>query len=175
MGKVTPLHPEKPEIALVPPAPLEHTHDVSEFDCAKPPLSDWLRTHALRNEGRGSRTYVACFGRKVIGYYSLAAGAVKRNRAPSNIARDMPDPIPVFVIGRLAVDRTYQGKGLGRALVKDALKRCLNASNEIGARAVLVHAIDDDVVPFYLQYGFKPFPTDARTLYLPMRKITAAL
>ena len=87
----------------------------------------------------------------------------------------MPDPIPVFVLGRLAVDRTCWGKRIGEGLLKDALKRALGASKEIGARAVLVHAIDDEAVGFYLQYKFKPFPADARTLYLPMSHIAAAL
>jgi len=87
----------------------------------------------------------------------------------------MPDPVPVFVLGRLAVDRTCAGRRIGEGLLKDALKRALAASREIGARAVLVHAIDDDAVGFYLQYKFKPFPTDAKTLYLPMSHIIAAL
>jgi GNAT superfamily N-acetyltransferase len=175
VGEITPLHRAQPEDKITPPAPLEHTHDVSNFDCGKPPLTDWLRSQALKNEGKGSRTYVVCVGRVVIGYYALAAGAVERDRAPSNIARNMPDPIPIFVLGRLGVDRAYHGKRIGEGLLKDALKRALNASREVGARAVLVHAIDEEAVGFYLQYKFKPFPTDARTLYLPLSHIAAAL
>lgn len=175
MGEVTPLHQAQTELAIAPPAALDPSHDTSVFDCNKPPLTDWLRFQAIKNEGKGSRTYVVCEGKRVIGYYAIAAGAVERDRAAPNISRNMPDPIPVFVIGRLAVDRTYWGKGVGEGLLKDALKRALNASREIGARAVLVHAIDDDAAGFYLQYKFKPFPTDARTLYLPIAHIVAAL
>ena len=160
---------------MTPPAALDPSQDTSVFDCNKPPLTDWLRLQAIKNEGKGSRTYVVCDGKRVIGYYAIAAGAVERARAPSNIARNMPDPVPVLVIGRLAVDRTYWGKRIGEGLLKDALKRALQASREIGARAVLVHAIDDDAVGFYLQYKFKPFPTDARTLYLPIAHIVAVL
>lgn len=160
---------------LTAPVALQQTHDISGFDCGKPPLSDWLKDNALKNEGKGSRTFVVCDGNVVAGYYALAAGAVARERAPSNIARNMPDPIPVIVLGRLAVDRIYAGRGVGRGLLKDALKRSLSASREIGARAVLVHAIDDEAVGFYLRYGFKLFLTDGRTLYLPMAAAAAAL
>ncbi len=169
------MHPEKPEEKIAPPAPLDQTHDISKFDCGKAPLTDWLRNQALKNEGRGSRTYVVSVGRTVIGYYALAAGAVERDRAPSNIARNMPDPIPIFVLARLAVDRGYHGQRIGEGLLKDALKRALGASVEIGARALVVHAVDDEAVNFYVQYKFKPFPTDARTLYLPLVHIAAAL
>ena len=87
----------------------------------------------------------------------------------------MPDPIPVFVLARLAVDRAFHGRGLGSGLLGDALRRALGASREIGAHAVLVHAIDDQAVRFYLQYGFRPFPTDTRTLYLPLSHVAASL
>jgi GNAT superfamily N-acetyltransferase len=155
--------------------PLTAAHELHQFDCGTSSLTDWLRLHALKNEGKGSRTFVSCSGLRVIGYYALAAGAVERARSPGRIARNMPDPIPVFVLARLAVDRTFHGRGLGSGLLGDALKRSLGASREIGARAVLVHAIDDDAVRFYLQYGFRPFPTYARTLYLPLSHIEASL
>ena len=111
----------------------------------------------------------------VIGYYALAAGAVDRTQAPSNLSRNMPNPIPVFVLGRLAVDRNHHGKKIGKALLGDALKRALGASREIGARAVLVHAIDDEAANFYRQYGFRPFPAEARSLFLPIGQIAAGL
>jgi len=162
-------------MTLTQPAPLDPSHDVSRFDCGKPALTDWLRLHALKNEGMGSRSFVACEGKRVVGYYALAAGAVARADAPGSISRNMPDPVPVFVLARLAVDRNFHGQRIGAGLLKDALKRALNASREIGARAILVHAIDDEAVGFYRQYGFKPFPTDARTLYLPLSHVAAAL
>jgi GNAT superfamily N-acetyltransferase len=162
--------------AIVRPVPLTATHELQNFDCGKPSLTDWLHIHALKNEGKGSRTFVTCSGpRRVIGYYALAAGAVERARSPGRIARNMPDPIPVFVLARLAVDRAFHGRGLGSGLLGDALRRALGASREIGAHAVLVHAIDDQAVRFYLQYGFRPFPTDTRTLYLPLSHVAASL
>ena len=164
-----------PEPGITAPSPLDASHDVERFDCDKPPLNDWLKSRAAKNEGRASRTFVVCENRNVIGYYCLASGAVKHEGAPGKLRKNMPEPIPAFVIGRLAVDKQYQGRGIGAGLLKDALKRALSASKEIGARCVLVHAIDDDAIPFYLTYGFKPFPTDSRTMYLPMQDIVAAL
>ena len=160
---------------LAAPVPLNPAHEVTGFDCGKISLNDWLHVHAAKSEGKGARTYVACQGRRVAGYYALSAGAVERARAPSNISRNMPDPVPVLLLGRLAVDRAFHGKGIGAGLLQDALKRALNASREIGARAVLVHAIDDEAASFYRQYRFKPFPADHRILYLPMAHIIAVL
>ena len=175
MGDVTLLHPDKPVPPVSAPAALAAVHVTDRFDCGKAPLNDWLRSQAAKSEGRGARTYVVCEGSGVIGYYALAAGAVERNTAPRNIARNMPDPIPVIVLGRLAVDRGFHGRGIGAGLLKDALKRALNAAREIGARAVVVHAIDDEAKGFYLQYKFKAFPTDPRTLFMPIDHIVAAL
>ncbi|HYS45861.1 MAG TPA: GNAT family N-acetyltransferase [Rhizomicrobium sp.] len=157
------------------PEALDPSHDLAGFDCGKRALTDWLRHRALKNEARGSRTFVVCRARRVLGYYALAAGAVVRDRAPAGISRNMPDPVPVIVLARLAVDRTMQGQRIGEGLLKDALKRALAASREIGARAVLVHALDGDAANFYLQYGFRLFPADARTLYLAMEHIAAAI
>lgn len=157
------------------PAALASGHACDGFDCGKEPLNDWLQNEALKSEGRGARTFVVCEGRRVVGYYAMAAGAVERDSAPSNISRNMPDPIPVIILARLAVDRGLHGKQIGSGLLKDALKRALNASKEIGARAVIVHAIDDEAKGFYLQYKFKPFPTDHRTLFMPTTQIAAAL
>lgn len=165
--------PPPPELS--PPTPIIRDHDVSRFDCGKASLNDWLRKHALRNEGRADRTFVVCDGARVVGYYALAAGAVFHAEAPGALRRNMPNPIPIFVLGRLAVDREYQGRGLGAGLLKDALKRFLTVSREIGARAILVHAIDDSVVPFYAHSGFKAFPQTPLTMYLPIDEIVAAL
>lgn len=174
MGDVTSIK-KAPGQPMTAPAPFASTHDVERFDCDKPPLNDWLKSQAAKSEGRTSRTFVVCEGRAVIGYYCLASGAIDRERAPKKLSRNTASPIPIIVIGRLAVDRQYQGKGIGSGLLKDALRRALAVSKEIGARCVLVHAIDDDIVPFYLDYGFKAFPTDARTMYMTMQDIVAAL
>lgn len=144
---------------------------MSRFACGQAELDHWLREWAGRSEGRTARTYVVCDETSVVAYYCLAAGAVTHLHAPGKIRRNAPDPVPVIVIGRLAVDRQYARRGLGGALLKDGLLRCLNAGAIVGARAVLVHAIDDDAVRFYLHYGFAPFPPGSRTLFLPMETI----
>lgn len=159
---------------ITPPAPLREDHNVSTFDCGKPPLTDWLRHKAKKSEARGARTFVVCELR-VIGYYALAAGAVERARSPSSLSRNMPDPVPVIILARLAVDRAWSRKGIGSGLLKDALRRALAVSKDIGARAMLVHAIDGDAVAFYRQYGFRLFASDARTLFLPLEHAAALI
>lgn len=173
MGSVT--GPSSASPRLSPPTPITGQHNVSTFDCGKSPLDDWLRQHALRNEGRASRCFVVCEGATVAGYYTLTMGSVLREHAPKPLTRNMPPQIPVVLLGRLAVDRRYHGRKLGPALLKDALRRSLAASAEVAARAVLVHAIDLEVVSFYTQYGFKPFPESSLTLFLPVGDIVDAL
>jgi GNAT superfamily N-acetyltransferase len=174
MGEIRPFPPAL-AATLLPPAPLLPTHDVTRFDCGKIPLNDWLQHRALRSEGRSARTYVACSRHTVIGYYCLAAGAVQHDGAPRALRKNMPSPTPVVIIGRLAVDKNFQGRGLGRALLQDALLRITKASDLVGARAVLVHAVDQETVPFYARYGFKSFPNGNQTLYLPIEEIIANL
>jgi len=157
------------------PVPIAEIHDASRFDCGKDALNDWIRSRAARSEGRSSRCYVVCRGATVAGYYSLSTGAVAHAGAPRGMRHNLPDPTPVMVIGRLAVDREFQGHGIGAGMLKDALSRILLASKSIGARAVIVHAIDAEAVPFYLRYDFKAFPGEARTLWLPIDSIARAL
>ena len=156
-------------MTLTPPQPLRAEHDLSRFDSGRPILDDWLRQRAARNEGAGaSRTYVVCDGGRVVGYYSLSSGAVENRQTPGKIRRNMPDPIPVMLMGRLAVDQTQQRKGLGRALLKDAILRTLKAANIAGMRALLVHALDDQAAEFYRQNGFLVSPIDPLVLILPL-------
>jgi GNAT superfamily N-acetyltransferase len=159
----------------MPPVPITAEHIVTEFDCGKIPLNDWLRRHALKNEGRASRCFVTSSSASVVGFYCLAAGAVEHEGAPSALTRNMPSPIPVLVLGRMAVDRQYQGHGIGAALLKDAMRRTASVAQDIGALALLVHAIDREVLPFYVQYGFQAFPGGPLTLYLPVKTIIAGL
>jgi GNAT superfamily N-acetyltransferase len=124
------------------PEPLSDQHDVSTFNSGEPELDEWLRRRAHANQASGaSRTYVTSDGRVVIGYFSLAAGAIAIAEAPGRIRRNMPDPIPTAVLGRLAIDHGYQHMGLGRLLLRDALFRTRHAAEAIGIRALLVHAI----------------------------------
>jgi GNAT superfamily N-acetyltransferase len=158
------------------PSPLSGTHDCTRFDSGSPQLDSWLRERALRNQDAGaSRTYVACEGARVVAFYSLAYGAVTHSEAPGRIRRNMPDPIPVMVLGRLAVDREFQGRGLGKALLQDAILRTLQAAEIAGIRAILVHAKDENAQRFYERFGFLASPANPRTLALPLRDAAAQL
>src|SRR5262245_51967530 len=124
------------------PEKLRADHDVSMFDCGEGALDDWLRRRALQNEeGGASRTYVVCVGERVVGFYALAVGSVAHAGAPGRVRRNMPDPVPVVILGRLAVDRNHQGKNIEAGLLRDAVLRTLQAADIAGVRALLVHAI----------------------------------
>lgn len=158
------------------PVPLAAGHDLSQFDCGVPALTDWLRRRARANESRFSRTYVVCAENRVIGYFCVSAGAVARAAAPGPVRLNAPDAIPVAVIGRLAVDRAYAGRGLGADMLADALRRIALAADSIGIAAVLVHAKDDAARQFYLRCAeFIAFPAGSRTLFLPIATVVAAL
>lgn len=160
---------------LFAPVPLTVVHDLSGFDCGEPVLNDWLRHRALNNESRFSRTYAVCEEDRVAGYFCISAGAVERAVAPGKVRRNAPDTIPISVIGRLAVDRAYAGRGLGGDLLSDALRRIAVASQSIGIAAVLVHAKDDAAKRFYLACAeFIEYPADSRTLFLPIETVIAA-
>ena len=168
--------PERPELSLSAPIPLNPEHDLSSFDCGEPALNDWLRHRALKNESRFSRTYVVCEGDRVVAYFCISAGAVARSAAPGKVRRNAPDPIPVSVIGRLAVSREHKGKGLGADLLSDALRRIALASQSIGIGAVMVHAKDEAAKRFYLRCAeFIEYPEDSRTLFLPIETLIDAV
>lgn len=162
-------------MALSAPEPIAANHDLTEFDCGSAALNDWLRNRALKNESRFSRTFVVSDGDRVAAYYCISAGSVERAQAPKPMQRNAPQALPVSVIGRLAVDRSYAGKGLGADLLADALRRIAMASQSIGIAAVLVHAKDDDAKRFYLACAeFAEYPADSRTLFLPIDTVLAA-
>jgi GNAT superfamily N-acetyltransferase len=149
------------------PEPILTTHCLDDFDCGNQTLNQWLRRQALANEISGaSRTFVVCENRSVIGFYALATGSVRRGDAPSRIKRRMPEPIPVMVLGRLAVDLHWQNKGVGAGLLKDALLRTLSVSQQAGIRALIVHALSENAKQFYLRYGFQESPFNHMTLML---------
>ena len=154
---------------------LNETHDLATFDCGNEKLNDWLLRHARNNEGRASRTFVASVGDEVVGYYSLAAGSVMRGELPRKLRHGTPEPVPILVLGRLAVDNRHKGHGLGAALLKDAILRSLGASESVGVLAIMVHAIDDQAGAFYRKYGFVPSPTDERTFVLPLETARAGV
>ncbi len=165
----------RPDAELAAPVPLTADHELLEFDCGEKVLNEWLRYRALKNESRFSRTYVVCTEKRVVGYFSVSAGAVERAAAPGKLRRNAPDTVPVSMIGRLAVDRRYAGRGLGADMLSDALRRVAIASQSIGIGAVLVHAKDETARRFYLRCAeFIEYPADSLTLYLPIETVIAA-
>lgn len=169
MGEVTPSQ-------LHPPEKLDPAHDLTDFKSGEPALDDWLRRRALQNQESGaSRTYVVCEGKKVVGYYALAVGAVAQEIAPGRVRRNMPNPVPVMVLGRLAVHSDHHGKGIGKALLRDAVLRTLQAADLAGIRAMLVHAISEDAFRFYEKCGFTASPIEPMTLMITLEDAARAL
>lgn len=163
-------------MTLSPPEPLADHHEIEEFNSGEASLDGWLRRRARANQVSGaSRTFVVCEGKKVIGYYALASGAVTAEAAPGRFRRNMPDPIPVAVLARLAVDHGWQGKGLGRALFRDAARRVAQAADAIGIRGIVVHAISAEAKKFYLALGFDPSPREPMMLMVTLPDVRAAL
>jgi len=155
------------------PIPLEKSHDFLEFDCGKEPLNVFLQRHALANQANGSaRTFVGLEGDRVIGYYSLAVSSILYDDAPERMAKGLArHPIPIILMARFAVDKNYQGLGVGKGLFKDALKRCLSVSKEAGVRAFMTHAKDEDAKRLYLRFGMLECPTNAMHLYFLMKDV----
>lgn len=152
------------------PALLEESHDLDLFQSGNASLDEWLRRRARANQVSGtSRTYVVTEERRVVGYYCLASGALDLADAPGSVRRNMPDPIPMAVLGRLAIDRDWQGKGLGSALLQDAVLRTSQAAAIMGIRGLLVHAISDEAKAFYEHYGFAASPNHPMTLVLSLK------
>lgn len=151
------------------PAPLAEHHQLEDFNSGVASLDDWLRRRARANQTSGaSRVFVACEGLAVIGYYALASGAVHAATAAGRFRRNMPDPIPVAILARLAVDHAHHGHGLGRALFRDSALRVLNAAEAIGIRGMLVHAISDEAKAFYLALGLTESPLEPMTLMVTL-------
>jgi GNAT superfamily N-acetyltransferase len=158
---------------VLPPERLGDHHDLTQFRNGKhDSLDDWLRERALASEGLSARTYVVCTTEaptRVIGYYAISTAMAHRSGLPSaKLRRGMPDEVPLLLIGRLAIDSSFQGQGLGTDLLIDALRRCLNAADTAGARAVITHAIDDDAVKFCERHGFLHSPLGERAMLMPI-------
>jgi GNAT superfamily N-acetyltransferase len=161
---------------MLAPQPLAASHRLEGFRSGEASLDDWLRRRALKNQANGSsRTYVVIENDAVIGYYCLAAGAIGHAESPGNLKRNRPDPIPVIVLGRLAIHEDHQQRGIGTALLRDAILRSLQAAEVAGVAAILVHAISEEARRFYLSRGFEESPVQPMTLCLPMSTITATL
>ncbi len=174
MGSLGPSQdqPAKPR----PPEALNTQHVLDGFDCGNDSLNDWLKRRAMNNEAVGaSRTYVVCYQKHVVAYFSLATGAIQCVNAPGRIRRNMPDPIPVMILGRLAVHLDWQKKGLGGDLLADAVKRTLQAAGIAGIRAIVVHALSEEAKQFYERFGFQSSPTDPLDLMMTLKDAQAHL
>jgi GNAT superfamily N-acetyltransferase len=158
------------------PELLQDHHQLDDFCSGEPSLDEWLKRRARANQASGaSRTYVVCEGVLVAGYYALASGIVTVENSPGRLRRNMPNPIPVVVLARLAVDRVRHGQGIGRGLFRDAAQRTANAAEVIGIRGMIVHAISDAARDFYMALGFDPSPHDPMMLMVTLADIRAVL
>ncbi len=175
MGAVTAISQRRGK--LTSPLPLKQGHDTSGFDCGRLVLNDWLKDRAWKNtEGNSTRTYAVCRGtKKVVAYYALSAGAVDRDEAPSILSRNCPDPIPVIVLARLAVDNSEVAQGIGRALLRDGMKRAAQAARIIGARALVVQPLDEKAIAFYEHFEFIWLSKETQKMFIAMKTIQQEL
>lgn len=163
---------------ILPPEKLTARHDTSEFSNGKhPSLDAWLKERALESEGLSARTYVICTPpARVVGYCAISTAMEERHALPTaRLRRNLPNQVPLLLIGRLALDASVQGRGLGADLLADAVRRCCAASEIAGARAIVAHAIDDEAARFYQHHGFVPSPLGERVMLLPMEVPRKAL
>lgn len=160
------------KVSLSAPVPLSSEHELERFECGEAGLDDWLKRRARANQiGGASRSYVAAEGSRVVGYYCLASGALAAEDAPGSVRRNMPDPIPMAILGRLAVDVSWHGKGLGVALLQDAVLRTAQAASIVGIRGLLAHALSADAKAFYEHHGFVASPRQPLTLILSIKNL----
>lgn len=154
---------------LTAPMPLAEHHVTDGFSCGADSLDQWLKRRGMKNQIQGaSRTYVVCNEARVVAYYALASGAVTTTQATGRFRRNMPEPIPVVVLGRLAVDQSLHGKGFGRSLIRDAGMRVIQAADAIGIRGMVVHALSDEATTFYEKIGFESSPLDPNLLMITL-------
>ena len=158
------------------PSPVTKDDSINSFNSGSPALDKWFAAHALPDQESGaSRTHVVREVSRVVAFYSLASGGIEHSKAPGGIRRNMPDPVPVMILACLAIARTHQGRGLGRALVRDALLRTLKVAEIAGIRAVMVHALDMQAAAFYQHLGFKPPPVNALIYFARPNAVLAAI
>lgn len=163
-------------VDLSPPAPIGLGHDLSVFESGEPSLDEWLKKRALKNHASGaSRCFVLCAGAAVVGYYSLSAGAISHEAAPKAMRRNMPDPLPLLLLGRLAIDKRYHNQGLGSALLRDAMLRAVSLASDAGVFAIVVHALSLEAKQFYLSRGFVQSPLQPMTLIMTLKTVRSIL
>lgn len=158
------------------PAPLSVEHLLDGFECGETSLSDWLKKRALKNQAsNASRCFVICDDRTVIGYYSLSAGGINHETVPKAMRRNMPNPLPVLLLGRLAIDQRYHNQGLGRSLLRDAMLRAVHIASDTGVFAIMVHALSEQAKRFYLSRGFVESPLQSMTLIMTLATVRTIL
>jgi GNAT superfamily N-acetyltransferase len=164
-------------LAISSPEPLTSAHDLSGFSCGKLSLDRWLQTRALSNQEKGfTAVMVVHDGGRVIGYYGLAPTSIVPVQVPRSIRTgQLPDPVPCLLLGQLATDERWAGKGIGSGLLKHALERCVTASGLIGGRALIVNAVDDEAATFWRRWGFLASKDDPLTLFRSISDIAASL
>mgnify|MGYP000851128167 FL=1 len=162
-------------LALRPPEPLTAAHRLDDFECGEAELDEWLKRRALANQASGAtRTFVVTDqNARVHAYYAMAAGAVSHELATTRVRRNMPDPVPVMVLARLAVHLDMQGQDLGPALLQDAVNRAIAVAENAGVRALLVHALHERAKQFYEHFGFQPSPLHSMTLMLRLSSVVS--
>jgi GNAT superfamily N-acetyltransferase len=163
-------------LELTAPMAITADHGIDDFDSGEASLDDWLKKRALKNHASGaSRCFVLCSGKTVVGYYSLSAGAIGHAAAPKAMRRNMPDPLPVLLLGRLAIDRKYHNQGLGSGLLRDSMLRAVNVAGDAGVFAILVHALHEQARLFYLSRGFVQSPLQPMTLMMTLETVRSIL
>ncbi|HUK10865.1 MAG TPA: GNAT family N-acetyltransferase [Stellaceae bacterium] len=163
-------------MGLTAPEPLSDRHRLEGFVSGVAALDDWFKRRARANQlNNASRTFVAAEGERVVGYHAIASGALQVESAVGRFRRNMPSPIPVAILGRLAVDRDWQGRGLGRALFRDCAERVVHAASTLGIRGIVVHAISHDAKAFYEALGFEASPLDPMTLMVTLNDLRSCL
>lgn len=156
---------------------LSSEHSVGEFNSGERSLDDWLKGRAVKAQKAGTSQVYVCMADtgRVVGFHALAAGSVSRATGRGWLARNAPDPIPTIFITRLAVDGSFQGRGVGSILITDAITRALQASEIVGAKAICVNPISEDARRFYLRVGFQELPNDPTVLYLKMEQVRESI
>ena len=165
---------------LIPPGPITEDHDLSGFSCGREPLDDWLRKYALRSHHAGhAKTQVVVETEAgpttVVAYYSLAPASVVHAQLTRRLRTNAPDPVPMILLARLAVDSRYARRGIGRHLLLDAFRRSADAAEQIGGRGIMAHAKDEDAAQFYLRWKFVRMPSDPLLLIIPIEIVKASL
>jgi GNAT superfamily N-acetyltransferase len=162
--------------SLSAPEPLSANHALDAFVCGEASLDDWLKKRALKNQSSGaSRCFVLCDRGTVVGFYSLSAGGIHHESAPKAMRRNMPDPLPILLLGRLAIDQRHHNQGLGHALLRDAMLRTVRVAADAGVFAILVHALSEPAKRFYLSRGFVESPLQPMTLLMTLATVRSIL